>query len=46
MSEIQRIHPAAQWSDAVVHKGTAYFVEVPESGTGIEGQTQALLAQA
>ncbi len=43
---ITRINPAAQWSDAVVHNGTAYFVEVPESGTGIEGQTQALLAQA
>ena len=45
-SPIQRINPAAQWSDAVVHNGTVYFVEVPESGTGIEGQTQALLAQA
>jgi enamine deaminase RidA (YjgF/YER057c/UK114 family) len=45
-SSITRLHPAPQWSDAVVHKGTAYFVEVPESGSGIEGQTQALLAQA
>ncbi len=43
---IQRIHPQAQWSDAVVHNGTAYFVEVPESGTDIHGQTQALFAQA
>ena len=43
---ISRIHPQAQWSDAVVHNGTAYFVEVPESGTDITSQTQALLAQA
>ena len=43
---IQRIHPQAQWSDAVVHNGTAYFVEVPESGTDISSQTLALFAQA
>ncbi len=43
---IQRINPQAQWSDAVVHNGTAYFVEVPESGSDITSQTQALLAQA
>lgn len=43
---ITRINPQAQWSDAVVHNGTAYFVEVPESGTDITSQTQALLAQA
>lgn len=43
---IQRINPQAQWSDAVVHNGTAYFVEVPESGTDISSQTLALLAQA
>jgi enamine deaminase RidA (YjgF/YER057c/UK114 family) len=46
MSDIQRIHPAAQWSDAVVHNGTAYFVEVPESGTDITSQSQAVFAQA
>ena len=45
-SSITRIHPQAQWSDAVVHQGTAYFVEVPESGTDIATQTQAVLAQA
>jgi enamine deaminase RidA (YjgF/YER057c/UK114 family) len=45
-SDIQRIHPAAQWSDAVVHNGTVYFVEVPEGGTDIASQTHALLAQA
>lgn len=43
---ITRINPAAQWSDAVVHKGTAYFVEVPESGTDITSQSLALFAQA
>ena len=43
---IQRINPQPQWSDAVVHNGTAYFVEVPESGTDITSQTLALLAQA
>jgi enamine deaminase RidA (YjgF/YER057c/UK114 family) len=43
---IQRINPAAQWSDAVVYNGTVYFVEVPESGTDMASQTQAVLAQA
>ncbi len=46
VSSIQRINPAAQWSDAVVHNGTAYFVEVPESGTDITSQSQALFDQA
>jgi enamine deaminase RidA (YjgF/YER057c/UK114 family) len=46
VSPIQRINPAAQWSDAVVHNGTAYFVEVPESGTDITSQSQAVFAQA
>lgn len=45
-SPIQRINPAAQWSDAVIHNGTAYFVEVPESGTDITSQSQAVFAQA
>lgn len=45
-SPITRIHPQEQWSDAVVHNGTAYFVEVPESGADITSQTQAVLAQA
>jgi len=43
---ITRVNPQAQWSDAVVHHGTVYFVEVPESGSDIASQTQALLAQA
>ena len=42
---ITRINPQTQWSDAVVHHKTVYFVEVPESGTDIVSQTQALLAQ-
>ena len=46
MKHIQRIHPQAQWSDAVVHNGTAYFVEVPERGDTIESQTMAVFAQA
>mgnify|MGYP000101804210 CR=1 FL=1 len=32
--------------NAVVHNGTAYFVEVPDSGNDIASQTLALLAQA
>lgn len=43
---IQRINPQPQWSDAVVHQGTAYFVEVPEGGDTLEAQTRAVLAQA
>jgi len=46
MSDIQRINPQSVWSDAVVHNGTVYFVEVPESGTDITSQAQALFAQA
>lgn len=43
---IDRINPQAQWSDAVVHNGTAYFVEVPESGDTLETQSLAVFAQA
>lgn len=42
---IHRINPQTQWSDAVTHNGTAYFVEVPESGDTIEMQARAVLAQ-
>nr|WP_315495942.1 RidA family protein [uncultured Rhodoferax sp.] len=45
-SPIQRINPSSQWSDAVVHQGTAYFVEVPESGADITSQSLAVFAQA
>jgi len=43
---IHRTNPQPQWSDAVMHNGTAYFVEVPESGTTIETQALAVFAQA
>ena len=43
---IHRTNPQPQWSDAVMHNGTAYFVEVPESGTTIEAQALAVFAQA
>jgi enamine deaminase RidA (YjgF/YER057c/UK114 family) len=43
---IHRSNPQPQWSDAVMHNGTAYFVEVPESGNTIEAQSLAVLAQA
>jgi enamine deaminase RidA (YjgF/YER057c/UK114 family) len=43
---IVRINPQAQWSDAVIHCGVAYFVEVPESGEDITSQTHAVLSQA
>ena len=43
---IQRIRPQSQWSDAVIHAGTAYFVEVPENGEDINSQTREVLAQA
>jgi len=45
-SAIRRINPQAQWSDAVVHHGVAYFVEVPEGGNDLQSQTAALFAQA
>lgn len=45
-SPITRYNPQPQWSDAVVHNQTAYFVEVPESGTDVASQTHALLSQA
>lgn len=43
---LTRINPQPQWSDAVIHGHTAYFVEVPESGTDVASQTRALLSQA
>ena len=45
-SAITRINPQAQWSDAVVHNGTAYFVEVaddPKQDT--RGQVEQILRQ-
>jgi len=43
---IHRTNPQPQWSDAVTHNGTAYFVEVPESGDTIEAQALAVFTQA
>lgn len=34
MSDIQRFGVTQRWADAVVHQGTAYFVEVPDDPTG------------
>ena len=45
-TSITRINPQAEWSDTVIYKHTAYFVEVPEGGSDISSQTQAVLAQA
>lgn len=42
---IHRHNPTALWSDAVIHQGTAYFVEIPESGESFAEQLSALLAQ-
>ena len=33
MSDIQRFGVTTRWSDAVVHRGVAYFVEVPDDPT-------------
>ncbi|MDR3429951.1 MULTISPECIES: RidA family protein [Silvimonas] len=45
-SDIQRLNPTPQWSDATSFNGISFFVEVPESGTTFVEQTHALLAQA
>ena len=33
MAEITRYGVTTRWSDLVIHRGTAYFVEVPEDST-------------
>ena len=43
---IHRTNPQPQWSDAVTHNGTAYFVEVPENGDTIGAQALAVFTQA
>ncbi len=46
MAEIQRIGVTRRWSDAVIHAGTAYFVEVADDPTqDLRGQTQQILDQ-
>ena len=46
MSDIQRFGVTRRWSDAVVHGGVAYFVEVPDDMTqDVRGQIAQVLAQ-
>ncbi len=46
MSDIQRYGVTRHWSDAVVHQGTAYFVEVPDDMTqDVRGQIAQVLQQ-
>jgi len=46
MSEIQRFGVTRRWSDAVVHNGVAYFVEVPDDMTqDVRGQIVQVLNQ-
>lgn len=46
MSEIQRHGVTRRWSDAVIHQGTAYFVEVADDPEpDIHGQVTQVLSQ-
>jgi len=46
MPSIQRFGVTRRWSDAVVHGGTAHFVEVPDELTpDLQSQVQQVLAQ-
>lgn len=46
MSDIERIGVTRRWSDAVIHRGTAYFVEVADDPTqDARGQITQILAQ-
>lgn len=46
MSDVQRFGVTRRWSDAVVHNGVAYFVEVPDDMTqDVRGQIVQVLAQ-
>ena len=46
MTDIQRFGVTRRWSDAVLHGGVAYFVEVPEDMTqDVRGQIAQVLAQ-
>jgi enamine deaminase RidA (YjgF/YER057c/UK114 family) len=46
MSNIRRFGVTTRWSDAVVHNGTAYFVEVAETPTlDTSGQITQVLNQ-
>ena len=46
MSDIERIGVTRRWSDAVIHRGTAYFVEVADDpNQDVRGQIAQILAQ-
>ena len=46
MSDIQRHGVTRRWSDAVIHNGTAYFVEVADDpARDFRGQVEQILAQ-
>ncbi len=46
MSDIQRYGVTTRWSDAVVHRGVAYFVEVPDDPSAdAAGQFAQVLRQ-
>lgn len=46
MSDIERHGVSRRWSDAVIHNGTAYFVEVADNPSqDIRGQIVQVLAQ-
>ena len=46
MSDIERIGVTRRWSDAVIHRGTAYFVEVADDpNQDTRGQIVQILAQ-
>ena len=46
MTDIQRFGVTRRWSDAVVHQGIAYFVEVPDDMTqDVRGQIAQVLHQ-
>ncbi len=46
MTDIQRIGVQKRWSDVVIHRGTAYFVEIPDDPTlGLEDQIRQVFSQ-
>jgi enamine deaminase RidA (YjgF/YER057c/UK114 family) len=46
MSDIQRFGQSKRWSDVVVHRGTAYWVEVAEDPSqDAKGQVEQVLSQ-
>ena len=45
--DIQRLNPAARWSDATIYEGIIHFVEVPEdTSLSAEAQIDQVLRQA